>query len=312
MSAQDEELERMKAGVSCALLLERHAYRLDKGESTKASLKYRRGKGEIVIVNHQGRGWWHTGSAAKGDVVALAQHLDPSRNMGHVRKLLRGLAGISPAFPEALRTGKAKRPAVPARQRWERARRLRTGSDAWDYLARARELPGHVLAAAAASDAVRAGSYGCAWFAHRDQHGAVTGIEMRGPGYCGLNEGGEKTLFRLPGGRGLLTRLAVNEAPVDALSLAALEGVRADTLYLATAGGMGPSTIACLEGLLGELATYPQAALASATDADEAGDRYHERLAELASVAGVRSERLRPQGGLKDWNDVWRAQRGLG
>ena len=312
MSAQDEELERMKAGVSCALLLERHAYRLDKGESTKASLKYRRGKGEIVIVNHQGRGWWDTGSAAKGDVIALAQHLDPSRNMGHVRKLLRRLAGISPAFPVALRAGKAERPAVPARQRWARATRLRPGSAAWDYLVRARGLPGCVLTASAAADAVREGSYGCAWFAHRDQQGVVSGIEMRGPDYRGFGRGGDKTLFRFACGKGLLTRLAVTEAPVDALSLAALEGLRADTLYLATAGGMGPSTIACLEGLLGQLTTHPQAVLVSATDADEAGDRYHERLADLAAAAGVRSERLRPQGGLNDWNDVWRAQRGLG
>ena len=31
--------------------------------------------------------------------------------------------------------------------------------------------------------------------------------------------------------------------PALALSLAALEGPRADTLYLATAGGMGPGTL---------------------------------------------------------------------
>ena len=30
----------------------------DRAESSRASLKYRRGEGEIVIVNHDGRGWW--------------------------------------------------------------------------------------------------------------------------------------------------------------------------------------------------------------------------------------------------------------
>ena len=53
--------------------------------------------------------------------------------------------------------------------------------------------------------------------------------------------GGDKTLFRLPG-HGQPTRLAITEAPIDALSLAAWEGTGADTLYVATGGGMGPGT----------------------------------------------------------------------
>jgi hypothetical protein len=60
MSEQDAEIERLKAGVSCAALLERlpPVWRLDPAESTRRSLKYRRSEGEIVIVNHGGRGWW--------------------------------------------------------------------------------------------------------------------------------------------------------------------------------------------------------------------------------------------------------------
>ena len=42
------------------MLLERlpPVWRLDRVESTRRSLKYRRSKGEIVIVNHDERGWW--------------------------------------------------------------------------------------------------------------------------------------------------------------------------------------------------------------------------------------------------------------
>ena len=67
-----------------------------------------------------------------------------------------------------------------------------------------------------------------------------------GHGWRGMAAGSDKTLFRLPGGSLSAPRLIVVEAAIDALSLAALEGPRADTLYLATAGGIGPGTMAAL------------------------------------------------------------------
>ena len=73
----DDDRTDIVKGVSCALLLERHGYLLDKPESTRNALKYRAGKGETIIVNHEGRGWWDTGSDEKGDVFSLIQHLTP-------------------------------------------------------------------------------------------------------------------------------------------------------------------------------------------------------------------------------------------
>jgi Toprim-like len=46
----------------------------------------------------------------------------------------------------------------------------------------------------------------------------------------------------------------------------------------------------------------------AATNADDAGHRYAERLAELARAADVRFERILPPGGVKDWNDHLRAR----
>ena len=62
MRSQDEELEQMRAGVSCAVLLERlpPPWRLDKKESTRRCLKYRRGAGEVLLITH--RGSWVVGS----------------------------------------------------------------------------------------------------------------------------------------------------------------------------------------------------------------------------------------------------------
>jgi hypothetical protein len=122
---------------------------------------------------------------------------------------------------------------------WMRRRPLRLGSAAWHYLAGERRLPPSVLAEARLQDAVREGPYGSAWFAHRDAGGTLTGFEMRGPDCRRFSAGGDKTLFYFRGGAGLLLRLAMCEAPIDALGLAALKEVRWGTLYLATGGGVG-------------------------------------------------------------------------
>ena len=66
-------------------------------------------------------------------------------------------------------------------------------------------------------------------------------------------------------------RLVLAEAAIDALSIAAIENLREDTLYSATGGGMGPGTIAALEALLGRIAMLPGALFCSATDANGQG-----------------------------------------
>ena len=68
MSEHDMEIEWLKERVDCAALLERMppVWRLDRAESTRRSLKYRRGPGEIVIVSHGGRGWRDPLSKNKG------------------------------------------------------------------------------------------------------------------------------------------------------------------------------------------------------------------------------------------------------
>ena len=315
MSGHDTELDQLRAGVSCAALLERlqPGWLLDKEGSTAKCLKYRRGAGEVLIINHGGRGWWDPMSDAKGDVFSLTQHLDPGLNFGQVRKLLRGMVGMRPSHPKLERKpAKPEKPAVPVAQLWTRRRRLSRGSATWGYLTGERAIPAGVLAAADLFDAVREGPYGSAWFAHRDHAGVLTGIDMRGPDWRGFSKQSDKSLFRLPGGTGRLTRLAVCEAPIDALSLAALEALRADTLYVATTGGMGPLTLACLDQLLQDLAGQPDAVLVTATDADLAGERYAQRLAERAQAAGVRSERLAPPVEQNDWNKVIQQKRGRG
>ena len=309
MSEQDAEIQQLKDSVSCAALLERlpPVWRLDRAESTRRCLKYRRGAGEIVIVNHDGRGWWDPLSEAKGDIFSLVQHLEPGLNFTQARHMLRGFVGIAPTFPESLRARRARAPRVSVAQRWSRRRPPSRGSPAWLYLTTQRGLPEHILAVAGAADAIREGPGGSAWFAHRDGAGHLTGIEMRGPAWRSFSAGGDKTLFRLSGGPGRPSRVAVCESAIDALSLAAIERCRLDTVYTATTGGMGPATIAALQQILHGLSSEPAGMLVAATDADIAGRRYAARLQKMATEAGVRFDAILPSDGLNDWNDALRA-----
>jgi len=231
----------------------------------------------------------------------------------NVRKLLRSLVGLAPSHPMLERQqGARDKPAVLVAELWARRSRLRRGSATWNYLTGERALPAAVLVAADRFDVVREGPYGSAWFAHRDHGGVLTGIDMRGPDWRSFSKQSDKSLFRLPGSMGVLTRLAVCEAPINTLSLAALEGLRVDTLYVATTGGMGPQTLACLDTLLTNLAVHPEGVMVGATDADAAGDRYAAHLTQMAAAAGVRSERLVPPSGQNDWNDTMKQRNGRG
>jgi Toprim-like/Protein of unknown function (DUF3991) len=310
MSKQDAEIEWLKAHVNCAALLERlpPVWRLDRAESTRRSLKYRRDEGEIVIVNHDGRGWWDPLSDRKGDIFTLVRHLEPGLTFPDARRVLHEFVGIAPAFPEMPWTRRTRTPSVPIAERWERSRPLSCGSPAWRYLTEQRGLPESVLLAARAADAVREGPRGSAWFAHRDNAGVLTGIEMRGSNYRNFSVGGGKALFQLPGGPGALPRVAVCEAAIDALSLAAIEKCRSDTLYAATAGGMGPATVAALQRLLAGLAAEPLGILIAATDADIAGRRYAARLKDLAVEGRARFSAILPPDALNDWNDFLRVR----
>ena len=218
----DTELDLLRRGVSCAAVLEQLAsWRLDARESTRRALKYRRGKGEIIIVNHDVRGWWDATSDAKGDVFTLVRHLEPSLSFGQVCQMLRRFVGVVPSFPATIWACRPKPRSSPA-ERWARRPAIQRGDAAWSYLATERAIPETILALAARQDAIRCGSHGGAWFAHRCD-GAVTHVEARSATYKGSLSGGHKTLFRFGATGPALRRVAVLEAPIDALSLAALE-----------------------------------------------------------------------------------------
>lgn len=289
---EKQELEELKQKVPCAAVLEHLGFALDVKESTRKAMKYRR-DAQIIIVIHNGKGWFDPLSDGKGDVFRLVQHLEGG-SFVEAMDDVADLVGFVPAAPAWERQSRDREPDLTVPERWLARRQPWRGSATWRYLRDTRRLPARIIGAALAANALREGPHGSMWAAHIDADGVVTGWEERGPDWRGFATGGAKVLFRLGGPKA--RRLCVTEAAIDAMSLAALEGLRADTLYLSTGGGWSPATDAAIR----DLADKPGALLVAATDRNAQGDVYAGRLLALADEVGCGSERLRPVA--DDWN----------
>lgn len=293
-----KETDELKSRVPCAAVLEKAGYTVDLKESTRRAVKYRHGD-DIVIVIHEGKGWFDPLSQAKGDVFSLIQNLH-GHNFTEALEFAAELVGFTPVEPAWTRPAREQKPQASLAERWGTRRKPWRGSATWRYLCGERFLPESVLRAAIREDRLREGPYGSMWAAHVDDEGAVTGWEERGPDWRGFSTGGAKTLFRL--GTPDAVRFCVTEAAIDAMSLAAFEGVREGCLYLSTGGGWSPSTEAAVRAL----AARHGAQLVAATDDNRQGEAFADRLREIAQTAGCDWLRLKPPA--EDWNDAWKAK----
>ncbi|MEA3537076.1 DUF3991 and toprim domain-containing protein [Rhizobium sp. CC-YZS058] len=288
-----EELEALRARVSCEALLEQAGYEIDMKESTRRAVKYRHG-GNIIVVTHGGRGWFDPLGDEKGDVFGLAMVLKKT-TFPAAADAIAALVGFQLSRPE----WRPSRSAVSDEaigDRWRCRRSPSPGSGAWRYLSWERSIPPAIVRQAIREDILREGPFGSMWAAHVQVDGSVVGWEERGPEWRGFSTGGSKLLFRF--GPSDANRLCITEAAIDAMSLAALEGSREGTVYLSTGGGWSPAT----DAALCELAERPGLTLVAATDANSQGDVYAERLRALAEASGCNWQRLRPPA--DDWNEV--------
>lgn len=290
------EIEELRNKVGCAALLEKDGWKVDIKESTRRAIKYRRDS-SIVIVIHQGRGWFDPLSPAKGDVFSLAEHLGAG-GFVEASNRVADVVGFVPSLPVWQRPARPKALASVA-ERWKRRFRPRPGSPAWRYLTGERGVPTDVVKQAVASDRLREGPQGSMWAAHHDSAGSLIGWEERGPAWRGFATDGGKELFRF--GSEDAERICITEAAIDAMSLAAIEILRPDTLYVSTGGGWSPATDDAIRGL----AKRANAGLVAATDNNRQGDIYADRVRAIAADASARYARLRPGAG--DWNEDLRA-----
>jgi len=293
-----KEIEELRERVSCVAVLETAGFAIDAKESTRRAVKYRRAS-EIVILTHEGQGWFDPLGDAKGDVFALVSHLE-SVGFPQALEHVASLSGFRSASP-VWQTGPKKVAIVPVFQRWLARSSPAPASGVWRYLNRDRCLPDDILRQAIRQNLLREGPSDSMWAAHTDDTGTVTGWEERGPDWRGFSSGGTKVLFRFGPAAGL--RICVTEAAIDALSLAAIEGLRDGTIYLSTGGGWSPNTETSLRHLLRQ----PSAQLIAATDANSQGETFADRLRALTDELDRDWLRLRPTA--DDWNEVLK-QRG--
>ncbi len=296
-------LESLRDNVPCAAVLARAGFAIDLKESTRRAAKYRRGA-EIVIVIHDGRGWFDPLSDAKGDVFSLAGYLE-GLSFSHAVERVAELNGFTVTLPHSalaahIQVAQNNGPAASAQTRWALRGRPWHGSAAWLYLRSERDLPVAIIRAAVRADLLREGPKGSIWAAHVDDLGTVCGWEERGPVWRGFARGGSKVLFRFGVQNAL--RLCVTEAAIDAMSLAAFEGIREGSLYLSTGGGWSATTDTAIR----RLAARPGAQLIAATDSNSQGETFAGRLRTIADEVGCDWLRLKPPE--EDWNDALRTR----
>ncbi|HRY04204.1 MAG: DUF3991 and TOPRIM domain-containing protein [Hyphomicrobiales bacterium] len=288
------DLEGLKERVLCAIVLAKSDFAVDVKESTRRAVKYRRGA-EIIIVIHAGRGWFDPLSDAKGDVFSLVEHIDRVEFLEAV-DYVASLVGNSVAQIVWSRPQRERECDRSIIERWSARRKPWPGSASWRYLRDERRLPANTIRFAIRQGLLREGPHGSMWAAHIENGGDVIGWEERGPEWRGFSTAGSKALFRF--GRAEALRLCVVEAAIDALSLAAIENAREDSLYLSTGGGWSPTT----EQALRRLAQRPGAELVAATDNNAQGERFAARLREIAEGENCPWSRLLPPA--EDWNDA--------
>ncbi|KQS95451.1 DUF3991 and toprim domain-containing protein [Rhizobium sp. Leaf386] len=296
------DIEALRARVGCAALLEHEGFAIDLKESTRRAIKFRR-KDTIIIVIHDDKGWFDARSDAKGDVFALASYL-LGGGFSEALAAVCGLVTYQPTLPAWERPERVLTITATIMERWQHRKRPWGASATWTYLTQHRALPWHIVRKAIDADLIREGPYGSMWAKHVDGAGHVIGWEERGPDWRGFSTGGAKQLFRF--GARSARRICVTEAAIDAMSLAAIEEVRRDTLYVSTGGGWSPLTAEALETLASQRNTQ----LVAATDNNVQGEVFADRIRQMADSAGCDFTRLKPR--TEDWNEELKERREKG
>lgn len=285
-----EDLEALRAKVSCEAVLEQAGYQLDAKESTRRAIKYRHG-GNIIIVTHEGRGWFDPLGDEKGDVFALAMFLNRSSFLP-AAEAVASLIGFRLSRPE-WKCQRTSGPVEDVVERWRNRRTPSPGTSAWRYLCWERSIPSVIVRQAIGEGVLREGPFGSMWAAHLDSHSRVVGWEERGPEWRGFSTGGSKVLFCLgPGDASRLCVYAQPEAAFKAANVDAMLGdpaIAAKTLSRLTAE---PEAFGSLKGNTGVFASR-----ADKSDRDRA-------LKNVTPLADSISDYLRQRGDAERRNDV--------
>ncbi len=265
------EIEGLREKVGCAALLEKEGWKVDIKESTRRAIKYRRDS-KIVIVIHDGRGWFDPLSTAKGDVFSLAEHLGAD-GFADACDRVADVVGFVPSAPAWQRPAKAEGRLRSIAERWRHRFEPRPGSPTWRYLTDERHIPDrhHRRRRCPMAGFGRARKAACGRRTAIPAAPSPAGRSVARAG-AALRPAAPRSCFA--SGASDCVRICVTEAAVDAMSLAALEELRDDTLYVSTGGGWAPAT----EDAIRALARRANVLLVAATDNNRQGEVYAGRI----------------------------------
>jgi hypothetical protein len=310
-STASAELERIKREIDLVDFAANEGYVRDKARSSRSQVVMAKGTGDgqhrMVIMRSSDDRWYYfspTHPENKGTILDFARRLRGAGLAAVVTELRELLPGGGSQLPP--RTPSSASAPSP-HDGFDRARVLSalewtTEGVRSTYLTKSRCVSEATLSSPRFRGTWRTDCYGNVVFPHHDDDG-VCGFEKRGAYYKGFAEGGRKALYMsrsLPGDRALV----FVEPGIDALSHFELQEQR-DAMYASIAGQPGRWQWGHIQRVLQR---YPHLEIVAAFDADAAGDRFANQLAEVAGRC-VRRERPEwqlpwtiPTGAKLDWN----------
>lgn len=304
-----DELERFKTEINLVEYAEVMGYEIDPKESSRASTVMRNGGDKIIVATGQdGHGVYFSvrNDADNGSIIDFVQRRK-NLNLGQVRKELRPWIGGGGQRRQVERKPPEMRPQKPEPSSKDRQRvmaawmGMRATEGHHPYLEDVRKIATTTLADKRFAGHVRMDARGNAVFPHYDLDG-LSGYELKNEGFTGFSKGGTKALWR-SANLSYAPRVVFVESAIDAMSHAQLTG-DTETAYVSTGGSMSDSQRELVRQVI-ERSAARGAEIVIATDADEAGQKLAQELAQLAPK-GLNLRQEEPQGA-KDWNDMLQA-----
>lgn len=297
-----DELDDFKQ-INLSFFSASYGFKLIKNESSKNCLVMK-GDFDKLIITRQVNGHFIyfnvNDSDDNGTIIDFIQKRT-GLNIGQIRKLLREYLNrplIIPAFYEIMPINHDTSEVIKA---WNLAK----SCEFYPYLTERRLIKKSVVSLF--SDTVKLDKRNNTLFAHHDKNG-LCGFEIKNNCFTGFY--GAKGLWckRLDQnwaiGKRRIEGILFFEGTIDALSYFQLYEAFIDfnALFVSFAGSWSERQAQIIQNLLEK---QKQALVIIATDSDEAGERYAQKIVKLAAPNQV-IERHKPD--KKDWNEVLKAK----
>ena len=268
MATGNEELEEFKTQINFCEYASSQGFVLDRKLSSRASAVMRHPNGDKIIVAKRPNGHWtyfNVHGSDSGTVIDFVS-ARKSVSLGRVRKELRPWIGKAASIAisnNSFALIPTEGDLQKVRRRWERSRPI-TAKDT--YLS-SRKIPRSILEDPVFENRIRIDEYRNCIFPHWDSKGELSGFEIKSKSFTGFSPGGKKW-FWYSQPRTSDHTIVVCESAIDALSMAALEGIDGKRFF-STAGQYGPQHIACLIDIIKQMPAV--ASIWLAFDNDQAG-----------------------------------------